>query len=256
MATFTTRLGLRKPAGTELYSVTEVNDNNDKIDAAVSRTSCTSTTRPSVPFAGQAIFETDTKNCLTYNGTAWVHESVPVVAATSAILAPYTGQRIVLSTDNRVYRYTGTVWELDQEKPPFAHAGITAGFIAISAANGAYPALVSQAATNGMVVSSSSITVPKAGLYEITAKGYFTAGTGYQGQWGATINSTALPPLAIASGLGMMWKGDSNDYTGWSTVRRTLAANDVIRLYMKSTGSTWGTDGYNGSWLEVLYICA
>jgi hypothetical protein len=33
---------------------------------------CTSSTRPASPFDGQFIYETDTKNTLTYNGSAWV----------------------------------------------------------------------------------------------------------------------------------------------------------------------------------------
>lgn len=139
---------------------------------------------------------------------------------------------------------------------PFGHAGITAGFITISAANGAYPTLVAQTLKNGMTFSGGGLVVPKAGVYEITAKGYFTGGTVYQGQWGATINTAALPPASIASGPGMTWKQDANDYTAWSTVRRTLAANDVIRLYMKSPNSTYGTDGYNGSYIEVVWVMA
>jgi hypothetical protein len=33
---------------------------------------CTSTSRPSTPFDGQVIYETDTDNALVWNGTAWV----------------------------------------------------------------------------------------------------------------------------------------------------------------------------------------
>lgn len=33
---------------------------------------CTSTTRPASPFEGQVIYETDTKQTLVYNGSAWV----------------------------------------------------------------------------------------------------------------------------------------------------------------------------------------
>ena len=33
---------------------------------------CTSSTRPTSPFTGQYIFETDTLNTLVYNGSAWV----------------------------------------------------------------------------------------------------------------------------------------------------------------------------------------
>jgi hypothetical protein len=32
---------------------------------------CTSTTRPTAPYAGQKIYETDTKNELTWDGSAW-----------------------------------------------------------------------------------------------------------------------------------------------------------------------------------------
>jgi len=34
---------------------------------------CTSTTRPSVPFEGQLIYETDTDRVAAYNGSAWVY---------------------------------------------------------------------------------------------------------------------------------------------------------------------------------------
>lgn len=34
---------------------------------------CTSTSRPSTPFDGQVIYETDTDNALVWNGTAWVY---------------------------------------------------------------------------------------------------------------------------------------------------------------------------------------
>lgn len=34
---------------------------------------CTSTTRPTVPYAGQLIFETDTNRLVVYNGSSWVY---------------------------------------------------------------------------------------------------------------------------------------------------------------------------------------
>lgn len=137
---------------------------------------------------------------------------------------------------------------------PFGHAGSVASFEAISGANGAYVTLTAQTLKNGMTFSGNGLVVPKAGLYGITTKGYFTGGTAYQGQYGATINSTALPPTTIAAGLGMAWKADSADYSAWSFVRRQLAAGDIVRLYEKGAASAWGTDGYNGAYIEVLYI--
>lgn len=71
MATTTTRLGLRKPAGTDLVNVSaDLDANYDLIDAVVGFTNCTSTTRPSSPFTGQGIRESDTGAALVSNGSS------------------------------------------------------------------------------------------------------------------------------------------------------------------------------------------
>lgn len=87
MSTSTTRLGLTKPATTESYDVAIVNTNNDKIDVAAGATPCTSTTRPSVPFAGQVIHESDTSEALVRNAanSAWL--TVGTTAATASTIA-------------------------------------------------------------------------------------------------------------------------------------------------------------------------
>lgn len=109
MATFTTRLGIRKPAGTDLVTVTtDINASMDMLDTAIDRI-CTSSTRPSSPFLGERCYETDTKNYIVHNGTQWEHLSLPVVSALANILAPYLNQHVVLSTDGKIYRCTNTV---------------------------------------------------------------------------------------------------------------------------------------------------
>lgn len=77
-ATFTSRLGLRKPDGTAPDSdnvnvVTDLNDNYDKIDTHLGFYVCTSSTRPtgSDRFTGRQIFETDTKARYIWTGTEW-----------------------------------------------------------------------------------------------------------------------------------------------------------------------------------------
>lgn len=60
MATQTTKLGLDKPATTDLVDIAVLNTNFDDIDAAAGATICTSATRPVSPWNGQIIFETDT----------------------------------------------------------------------------------------------------------------------------------------------------------------------------------------------------
>lgn len=61
MATMTTKLGLDKPATSELVSIELINQNMDDIDLAVGARNVTSTTRPSTPWDGQLIWESDTK---------------------------------------------------------------------------------------------------------------------------------------------------------------------------------------------------
>lgn len=71
MATNTTKLGLIKPDYVDVVDIADLNTNMDDIDAAVGSTIVTSTTRPSTPFAGQVIFETDTELSFVWDGSTW-----------------------------------------------------------------------------------------------------------------------------------------------------------------------------------------
>jgi hypothetical protein len=62
---------------------------------------CASTTRPSSPYVGQRIFETDTKRCWTYIGSAFVPDDLVFTneaARDAAITAPFEGQVAYLTT--------------------------------------------------------------------------------------------------------------------------------------------------------------
>ena len=71
MATTTTKLGLTKPDFVDVVDITELNTNADEIDAAVGMAIVTSSTRPSSPWTGQIIFETDTLVPYVWDGSAW-----------------------------------------------------------------------------------------------------------------------------------------------------------------------------------------
>ena len=73
---------------------------------------CTSTTRPSVPYEGQLIYETDTDRVASYNGSAWVYTAasglvlvksqtigtaVSSVSVTNAFSANYDNYKILIS---------------------------------------------------------------------------------------------------------------------------------------------------------------
>lgn len=72
--TNTTRLALYKPNPADDINVaTDLNANLDSVDLNMNYRVCTSSTRPSSPYVGQTIYETDTQN--TYyrnNATTWV----------------------------------------------------------------------------------------------------------------------------------------------------------------------------------------
>lgn len=73
MGTTTTRLGLYKPLtdGSELVNVSQdIDAAYDKLDLAVGFQSCTSSTRPSTPYSGKPIYETDTTRTYFSNGSA------------------------------------------------------------------------------------------------------------------------------------------------------------------------------------------
>jgi hypothetical protein len=76
----TTRLGLFKPAGTDLVDrVADLNNNWDLIDSKAGRVVCTSATRPTGGnlYNGLPIYETDTGNFYTYDSgaAAWKAET-------------------------------------------------------------------------------------------------------------------------------------------------------------------------------------
>lgn len=76
----TTRINLYKPGGgstgtitpDEVADIDKLNENFDKIDAAVGAFPCTSSTRPATPFQGQIIRESDTGKTLIRVGSDWV----------------------------------------------------------------------------------------------------------------------------------------------------------------------------------------
>ena len=134
---------------------------------------------------------------------------------------------------------------------PFGHIGRTGGFQTIAGTDVAVGIAAAQE-LRGMVfetAQSGRLVIPKTGKYEIRTKIYATGGAAAKFGGGAFVNSVAIGGTTTIS-----WKGDANDYIAHSTVTYDLNINDRIGLGMTFTGSTWGTDGYNGSWLEVKYV--
>jgi hypothetical protein len=115
LATSTTRLGLTKPDGTDLVDIAVLNTNFDKTDAAVGAFVCTSTTRPSTPYAGQIIYETDTDQSFVWDSaTSTWNVLVPgatICTSASRPASPVPGQ-IIYETDTKLtYAYASGAWD-------------------------------------------------------------------------------------------------------------------------------------------------
>jgi hypothetical protein len=120
MSTTTPNFGLTLPAGGppgvgDPISRTQLNANWTLLDTLARAVPCTSTTRPSSPFPGQVIYETDTKVAYIRNAanTSWTQwYGVPTVSNTSDIAAPFNGQVVWSYTGFGMYVYKSstTTW--------------------------------------------------------------------------------------------------------------------------------------------------
>lgn len=137
---------------------------------------------------------------------------------------------------------------------PYGVAGVTGGFQNVyGGGNGVYPTLASVSQSNGTSFTSNGIQVPAAGQYLIVASAYFSgAGTMQCQQFIARNTTTAPPPAANRLNGGVqIWKGDGNDYVSNAATIRTLAANDIVRLFLLANCSSWGSTGIDGTSIAV-----
>ena len=81
---------------------------------------CTSTTRPSVPYEGQLIYETDTDKVASYNGSAWVYTATSgLVYVTGASFSGVTS----VSAPNNTFTSTYKNYRIMIEISAMATAG-------------------------------------------------------------------------------------------------------------------------------------
>lgn len=136
---------------------------------------------------------------------------------------------------------------------PYGVCGATGFQNVYGGGNGVYPGTASVSQSNGTAWNNNGIQVPAAGIYIIVASAYFTGAGTMQCQQFITRNTTTAPPPDAnrLNGGVQIWKGDGNDYTSNATTIRTLAANDIVRLYLNANCSSWGSTGIDGTSLAV-----
>jgi hypothetical protein len=257
MATTTTRLGLRKPAGTESYNVTtDLNQNYDKIDAAVGTTLCLSSARPASPFSGQTIWETDTSRFLVWSGSLWIHHSIPVVSATSQILNPFDGQIIFNTTDNMLYRYASSAWNAFAATGTTNHESRYYQNTAQSVPNTTDTTITFETSvyTSADVTKSAghdTFTLNRFGLWQISAGVRFTPGTSGERHIFLSVNgigsTNRLAGATAETGLTCSLDLSSDG---------RFAVNDVIRVsaFQSSGGARLTSISGQSTFISLTWI--
>lgn len=105
MGASTNKLGLYLPGGGSTGTITpdesadidKINNNMQLLDAAAGFKVCTSTTRPTPPYDGQPIYETDTGKLKVYVAAtpAWVDAVVVSIASTNITDATTVGKALL-----------------------------------------------------------------------------------------------------------------------------------------------------------------
>jgi hypothetical protein len=143
---------------------------------------------------------------------------------------------------------------------PFGHMGRTAAFQGLLAATNPTPVTVGMSAAQelrgGMtfIDAEDCLVVPLAGVYDVRIKGYFTGAAEGNCQQGIKVNGTKGGGL-LQGPQASTNKMDGNDIYPHSGGRVRLVAGDKVALWQSANTSvsTWGTNGYDGAWLELTY---
>lgn len=197
-----------------------------------------------------ALDNTSLQDQITSNSTNIATNAAGVNALNTAVGMPYN------DADSLSARLAALEAANQSVTQPFGHAGRTAGFQ--STASGILVGVSAQVLEGGMTFASSGLVVPSAGRYLIITKGYWTGGTNGTANWGTRVNNSAVPTdfgSSCTEGALYFHKDTTtDDWTSHASVTARLNAGDVVYLFAKYGSSTWGTDGYNGMWFEVLRV--
>lgn len=197
MSTTTSRLNLTLPGSGDFVDVTVLDADFTALDAVAGATVATASTRPSTPFQGQTLYETDTKNFLIHNGTApasagWEYKSFAAFVCTSSTrpASPFVGQRIWQTDTGDEYLWSGSAWLWVAGTPQkWIVKSVTGTLSSIAnSTDTAYQFTTTESSTGVTVgggstgttigTSGTKITLAKAGLYECKITMRWTAAVG------------------------------------------------------------------------------
>jgi hypothetical protein len=234
----TTRLALYKSKsdGSELVSYTQdIGQNLDKLDAAAGFQSVTSSTRPSSPYSGKPIMQSDTSYSTYFsNGTtpasaSWVE--IPNSSSTfGSNLKLATTAQLVIGADVNLYRNAANVLKTDDT---FAVGGD------LKLVNGT-TTYRNKLSTSTTVANTASETV--IALMTIPAADA-VAGAVYRIKAWGVASVTGTPTLTLRSRLG----GVAGTALG-SSGARTASSGVSNRAWQVTVDLTCLTTGASGTW--------
>jgi hypothetical protein len=217
MSSTLARTGYVLPVGTENCDVNIVNANMTKVDAQIGALVCTSSTRPSTPYSGQIVFETDTQMFAFYTGSVWIQFVGP------------TNGTVVHEAE---YNQTGVQSIPNATDTPLGFdSAITTS------------ADVTRGTATGGGIANGKFTLNRAGLWAIDAGLRMqTASTFSAGIWIGLDNSGAFRLGGSMQNSG----GAANIETTVSFTRRFGAATPLNVYCWQNSGSAKNTDPFAG----------
>lgn len=150
------------------------------------------------------------------------------------------------TTDGELYRRAGGAWVLvPAARVVFGHAGKTATFQSMS--GGQIATVELQDSANGVTLDDNGLIIPVTGRYQVNARFWYSGGAGGTVRGDLYVNGASRVQ-------GRTYKEAGEDTTVALSQIMLLAAGDKLQLWSNYGGSTWGSDGYNGTYMEVLRV--
>lgn len=170
MSTYTSVLSLRKPnrIGGEddiVNVVTDVNENMDTLDLNVNLRVVTSSTRPSSPYTGQLVYETDTGHVSIWNGTDWDNVGAGNSARGRMALTTSTTDGASLTSASAETLYISATFAAEDGRKYWVETGFSVECTATTAAPGAIDTKVRWAA--GGSVANTDTQLGSTARYDI-----------------------------------------------------------------------------------------
>lgn len=240
MSTLTSKLALLLPEETDLWSrASFLVANFTALDTAAGTVICTSSTRPSSPYAQQTIYETDTRLLYVRNATntAWtLVGNVPSVSVPSDITSPYNGQVIFATTGHTFYERVSGVWTVHSILSK--HTSNQTVSTQESTASTTYTDL----ATPGPAVTLTSVGT--VALVIMRAKVFASTATVVSAHMGCTISGDTTRAAADADGLGVQCNnaGAGNWVTSTQLIPITAGTNTYTAKYRVTSTSGFFAD--------------